>query len=516
MEKKTEHEPVGTVEKVKSLDTQFQRQKALFDQASESIQFLDLTKSDPTRTYNTYSKDKLRNYLKNPKTNESNLRNLSRFLYRMCHSYRRLIHYNAQQVDLTAMSVIPMVDITQDNDPESVLKSYYDTALYVQNMDLASEIYKCLVVAWMEGTCYGYVYEEDDGHCYIMILDGDYCKVSSTNYDSTLNFAFNFSYLRNRQELLEYWDSEFQQKYDAFTKDNSLQWQELDPEKTICLKIDAEDPTISLPVYASLFEHMIDLCDLQSIQSVKDQLSIYKLLVAKLKHIQGSSDPDDFEVDIQTAISYFNKLAESLPPYVAAVLSPVDIDTIEFKDNNTTNDVDMISNSMGNLFKMSGGSLVLNDEKDGTTIYEAQIIADSMNALKPLLGQIEAWVNRHLSYKLGDDHAKIKYHYVTPWTKKQAKADAIQSAQNGLPEKLYASALDGFSPLEALSLVYLENEVLSLHTKLIPFTTSYTQSGDAADPTTSTDPITGGAPEKDSGDLTDSGDATKQKEKNTN
>ena len=44
-------------------------------------------------------------------------------------------------------------------------------------------------------------------------------------------------------------------------------------------------------------------------------------------------------------------------------------------------------------------------------------------------------------------------------------------------------------------------------------TASYTQSGNnAADPTTSTDPIKGGAPEKDT--KTDEGDETAQKEKN--
>ena len=387
----------NSVAEIKQQDLLFRRRRELFEKAKAGVQLLDLTKSDPTRTFSTYSKERLRQFLKNPKSNESNLRNLSRFLYRVCHPYRRLIQYNAQQVDLSAMSIIPMIDFTQENDPDSVLKRYYDTALYMENMNLQSEIYKCLVIAWLEGACYGYVYEEDDGTTYIMILDGDYCKVSSVNYDGSANVAFNFSYLRSRTELLDFWDKEFTTKYNAYTKDNSLQWQELDPSRTICLKIDMDDPTMSLPPYLSLFEQMIDLCDLQSIQAVKDELSIYKLLVARLEHLQGSTEPDAYAQDIETAVQYYAKLADSLPDCVGAILSPMPIETIEFKDKNSSNEVDMISNSMANLFKMSGGSLVLNDEKDGSTIYEAQIISDSMNALKPLLSQIEVWVNGHLT-----------------------------------------------------------------------------------------------------------------------
>lgn len=493
-----------SVQEIKEFDMQFQRRQELFAKAQSAVQLSDLTKTE-SRTFNAFSKARLRNFMQNPKQNEANLRNLSRFLYRLSQPYRRLISYNAQMMDLTAMSIIPMADITQPTDAESMLKMYYDTALQLEKMNLASEIYKCLVVAWREDCFYGYVYEDDDNF-FIQILDGDYCRVSSVNYDSTLNFAFDFSYLRNHQECLEYWDREFEQKYRKYEKDNKLRWQELDPARTICFKVNIDDPLLVLSPFCALFENVIDLIDLQSLQAVKDELSVYKLLVARLEHMQGSSDPDDFSVDIETAIQYYNKLADSLPDYVAAALSPLPIEAIDFKDTNNTANVDMIANSMSNLFKISGGSLVLNDEKQGSTIYQAHILADTLNALKPLLGQVESWVNRYLTNVIGE-HAKVKYHYVSPYTKDQAKATVLQSAQNGLPEKLYASALDGFSPLESLSLMMFENEVLKLHEKFIPLSTSYTQSGMAGDGSE-------GAPTKDAKDLTDEGSETREKEKN--
>ena len=498
-------EPSGqkSIQELKEFDMQFQRRQEVFAATKSAIQISDLTKTE-SRTFSTYSKEKLRNFMKNPKQNEANLRNLSRFLYRLSQPYRRLISHNAQMMDLTALSLIPEVDITQPVDAEKMLKQYADTAIQLDKMNLANEIYKLLVVAWREDTVYGFVYEDDQSF-FIHLLDGDYCRVSSTNYDSTLNFAFDFSYFRNHAECLEYWDSSFKSAYNKYNKDNNLRWQELDPARTICLKVNSDDPLLSLSPFCALFENIIDLIDLQSLQAVKDELSVYKLLIARLEHMQGSTEPDDFELDINTAIAYYNKLADSLPDYVAAAISPMEIEAIDFKDTNNTANVDMIANSMSNLFRISGGSLVLNDEKQGTTIYEAHILSDTLNALRPLLGQVEAWVNRYLTNTIGE-HAKVKYHYVSPYTKKHAKDSALTSAQNGLPEKLYASALDGFSPLESLSLMMFENDVLKLHEKFIPLSTSYTQSGMAGNGS-------GGAPTKDADELTDEGSKSREESK---
>ncbi len=203
------------------------RRKELYAKAKEAIHLLDLTKNQ-SRSYTIYNKENLRTYMKNPAANENSLRNLSRFLYRVSQPYRRLVNYNAHQIDLTAMVLSPNINITEQNDTATVLKDYYDTCVVVDKMHLESEIYKMLVTAWIEDASYGYIYEDDTGF-FIYPLDGEYCKVSSTNMDGTLNFAFNFSYFRRRQELLEYWDSEFKTKYNAFLSDNKLQWQELDP-----------------------------------------------------------------------------------------------------------------------------------------------------------------------------------------------------------------------------------------------------------------------------------------------
>lgn len=483
------------------------RRMELFAKATNAFQLLDLTQNE-SRTYSTFNKERLRSFMRNPFNNAANIRSLSRFLYRMSYPYRRLIHYNAEMVDLTAMSVIPQINFLEDPNAEDIQTNYYNTLYKIQQMDLASEILKMLIIAWREDAAYGYVYDDDETF-YIHILDGDYCKISSVQ-GGKLNFAYDFSYFRNHATDLEYWDPEFNTKNNTYQSDTSQRWQELDPEKTICLKINMDDLTLSLPPFLSLFEQIIDLIDLQSLQNVKDELSIYKLLVARMETLTNSNMPDDFSVDPDTAIQYYNKFAASLPDCVAACISPLKIDSIEFKGN-TTEDVDMISNSMKNLFRNSGGSQILNNENaTGTTAFTALLKTDTAMALKPILPQIQTWMNYYLGVKLGENHALVKYLEVSYLTKAEKKKEVIESAQYGVPLKLTLAALDGFSPLETLSLQYLENDILDLHSNWVPLQSSYTQSG--AESTTDTDPLTGGRPTQD--ELTDEGEATREGNKN--
>ena len=76
---------------------------AAAEQAAHSLR--DITKTT-TKAVTAFNKETLRSYLQNIGSNERNLRNLSRYLFYRCHSYYRLIMYNATMFDLNARIVI--------------------------------------------------------------------------------------------------------------------------------------------------------------------------------------------------------------------------------------------------------------------------------------------------------------------------------------------------------------------------------------------------------------------------
>lgn len=498
-----------TVKEVSDYLTKQEQVKEMFAATQtmiDALQLTDLSKTE-SRTFQTYSRDTLRTYLKSPKAYESRIRNLSRYLYRLCYEYRRICYFYATMICGDVFNIIPISD--KDQTGEDLVDKWYETLMRWQRLDFKSELTKLLLVAWREDTVYGYVYDDSDqegGTCFYQILDGDYCRISSIE-QGVFRYAFDFSYFRSHSTYLEYWDSEFKSKYEAYEKDATLRWQELDPERQICFKVNADDPTMDYPPFASLFESIISNIDLQALKTAKDELSAYKLLVARLKPLTGTNNPDDFEVDPITALKYYQKFADELPECVNACISPLPIEPIEFKDLNTTDDTDMISSSLSNLFKRVGG-VILDNSKNGSTIYEAQIIADMELAHGTLVPQINRYLNLYFNYVLGDDHSLIKYiEGVCPYTRKNKRKELLESAQNGLT-RMKIAILDGDTPLETISSLKLER-ALGLEELMIPLSTSYTQSS------SETDPINGGAPEKDETDLTDEGSSTREADKNT-
>lgn len=498
-----------TVKEVSEYLTKQEQVKEMFAATQTMIDALKLTDLSKTesRTFQTYSRDTLRTYLKSPKAYESQIRNLSRYLYRLCYEYRRICYFYATMICGDVFNIIPISD--KDQTGEDLVDKWYETLTRWQRLDFKSELTKLLLVAWREDTVYGYVYDDSDqegGTCFYQILDGDYCRISSIE-QGVFRYAFDFSYFRSHSTYLEYWDSEFKSKYEAYEKDVTLRWQELDPERQICFKVNADDPTMDYPPFTSLFESIISNIDLQALKTAKDELSAYKLLVARLKPLTGTNNPDDFEVDPITALKYYQKFAAELPECVNACISPLPIEPIEFKDLNTTDDTDMISSSLSNLFKRVGG-VILDNDKTGSTIYEAQIIADMELAHGTLVPQINRYLNLYFNYVLGDDHSLIKYiEGVCPYTRKNKRKELLESAQNGLT-RMKIAILDGDTPLETISSLKLER-ALGLEELMIPLSTSYTQSS------SETDPINGGAPVKDETDLTDEGSSTREADKNT-
>ena len=505
--KKTVSEMANTITKHERVLEMAKTTKSMID----ALQLTDLSKTE-SRTFQTYSRETLRTYMRSPKSYESQLRNLSRYLYRLCYEYRRICLHYATMICGDAFNIIPLDDPTQEISAEERKSAWYETMIRWQRMDFGSELVKLLLVAWREDSVYAYIYDDSDqegGTCFYQILDGDYCRVSSEE-SGVLRFAFDFSYFRSHETYLEYWDSEFKTKYEAYQKDSTLRWQELEPERQVCFKVNSDDPTMDYPSFASLFESLINTVDLQGIQSVKDELSAYKLLVARLKPISGSDEPDNFEVDPATALQYYKKLEENLPACVNAAMSPLPIETIEFKDLNNTDDTDMISNSISNIFKHIGG-VILDSDKSGTTIYEAQIIADMNYGQSTLFPQVQKYFNVYFNYIVGTGHGYFKYiDGVSPYTRKSKRKELVESAQNGY-SRMAIGILDGNTPLEQISLLKLERDLGLVDLMNSPLSTSYTQSGNSSTSVSGTDPIKGGAPEKDTDELTENGAKNKEK-----
>lgn len=470
------------------------------------LRLVDLT-SNTTKTWTVFSKDNLRSYLQNPYSSNSqnSLRNLAKFLYTLSFPLRRIINYFASLPDFSAYKVNLDFSLVEENDEEALLQDYEDACRFTRKMNLEMNMFKLLVIAWREGIVYFQPYQDDDGTMLLMPLDSQYCKISSVGYNNLLHVAYDFSFFNGQNAFyLDIWDPEYKKKYNSYQKDSSLRWQELDTARAF--KIDLSNIDLVLSPFASLFEALIDLVDLQALMNVKDSLDIYKLLVMKIPMLNSKS-PDDLALSLTTAMKFYQKALDVLPPEIGAILSPgMDVDSVSF-DKSATSDTNAIADSYQNVVEQTGISQIFDSNRlTGSTSVKMSMLADALMASKGILPQVAAFVNERIQMKYPNSVAYIKFIEVTTYTKEDRIKTLKDAAALGLPVKQEYLILLGYDPLESMASDWLENKLgLAVDKFVHPLVSSYTQSGDSD---------TGGAPTKDDGDLTDEGESTKDSGKN--
>ena len=467
-------------------------------------QLRDVTKTGRQTTLNSYSKDNVISYLQNISSNENNLRNLSRYLFYRSQVYFRLIMYNATMFDLNARTVIPAYDPIKSNNPNKTLKSYYETLQWLERMDLQHQLLSSLINNFIEDVFFGCCWIDETG-MFILQLPPEYCKISGKYFTGDFSYSVDMSYYKKYEYLVEYLGEPLSTMYSAYGGDNANRWQPMPDEYALCTKYRLESWETICPPYSGLFMDLIGLLNLADIQAVADEQQIYKIITAEIPRLQGTDIPDDWAVDIDTALSYYKKLQASLPDYATTVITPIPLDVLSFSDDQAT-DTTRIQNATKEVLNTSGGAQILNSSTiSGAEAFRSACRADTELAISSLLGQIQGWTNRMLSY-LVSDPAKVKFFEVSAYTKDAFKESLQKDLNYGFVSALAINSLNGFSELDTLALNYLERDILKLNEKFIPLATASTQSGNNE----------GGAPEKSDTQISDEGSETKDKGKNTN
>lgn len=503
---------VNTEEQIKKLQEEEQKRlRAEFATELKNVLQLFDPEKIPNRTTTTYNRETLRTYLRNPATDTNNksLRKLSAYLYTISHVYRRMVNFKAEQINCKTWTAYPIVSMVEENDAEAILREYERVVNIVTNMHMETQIFKMMLQLWKNGVTYGYTYgdPEGEGSFYIHLLDPDYCKINSASFDQgVLGFLFDMSYFRGNEDLLEFYDPEFETLYNEYQRDN-IRWKQLPLERAICFKIDLDNLDYAIPPLSGLLESIISLTDLQAVQDEVDALENYKMIWGKLDTLNGTKTPNDFAVDLDLAIAFMNKVNAASPDNVGYAVSPLDLNTIEFNSNNAS-DTNVLSKAYMNLIE-TNGSIIMNSNKiTNSASFKLALKAECEDAMAPTT-QINAWLKFYLKYNYNVETIAAEYSDVSPYFMDDEIEKFTKLAGLGVPVKTELAAMIKANPQKSYGMDFLERELLGLGTKrwTNPLVSTNTMSGNAV--------VEGdGAPEKDDGDLTDEGEASRDKDTN--
>jgi hypothetical protein len=370
-------------------------------------------------------------------------------------------------------------------------------------MDLQNNMLSPLINNFIEDVYYGCCWLDETG-MFILKIPPEYCKISGKYFTGDFSFYVDMSNYKKYEDVLEFLGEPLSSMYKAYGGNNKNKWQPMPDEYAMCTKSRAESWETVVPIYSGLFIDLIGLLNLSDVQAVADEQQIYKLITATIPTLSGATDPDQWAVNVDLAVDYYNKMVESLPDYVGAVITPIPLDTISFSDDQAT-DTTKVQKATKEVLNTSGGAQILNSSTiSGAEAFRSATRADTEFAISNLLGQIQGWTNRMLSYQVSNP-SKVKFFEVSAYTKDSFKESMQKDLQYGYPNILAINSLNGFSELDTLSLNYLENDILGLTNKFQNLTSSSTISSSE-----------GGRPESSDTQIGDSGSETKDKEKNNN
>lgn len=473
---------------------------------------LQNVKHAKSKTFTQYTKDLIKQYLRNPYSNIDNIRNVSAFLSRTSMIYKKIIAY-ISQMPLFSYNLIYKVDFQKGIDANKYLKSYQDILQKLQQINMKKEFSTAIATALRDGVYYGFVYDGEGDGFFIYGLDPKYCKISAISGDGQYIIAFDATYFdsgTNKEYLYGVdedgegtWDQVFIEGYETYkSQGQEFRWFDLPPERTLCLLAD-EEADMPLPYFLPIFVSLLDLLDLEQILMSKTELENYVLLVSKIPMLTNTQEVNDFAVSLELVQFVQQLLEEVAPSLVGTVYTPCELEVVRFDKANSSEDTDRLAKSMNNLFSNLGFSeLVVSGGSSTNSIgLKHSIQNDESFALK-YVDRLESWMNAYIKLNYSQDFV-FKFHPVTYFSQDEYVNQMKDAASLGVPVAMdYATAL-GSTPYEVMCATYMENALGIKDGLWKPLQTSYTQTGESE-----------GAPEKKIDDLSPEGVATRDGDKN--
>lgn len=473
----------------------------MFSKLTE-VQLLNLKNNTHTPvSYKKYTKEDIIRYLKNPELNAVQLRNASIYLYSISTQYRRVINYFANMCPLNYIMYPFKFDPSKVND-KAFATAYKKACDYLEIFNLQHEMRKALVTAWREDIFAGYIYQTKDS-LYIKKLDPDYVKIASI-VDGCYMVAFNFAFFDSRKDELDNYGDEFIEKYELYKKDRTMQWQILDEKRQFVIKI-SEDVIYPLIPLIGCLPGIYDIEDYKDLSKGATILRNYKALGLKLP----TDDKGGLMIDKAMADQFYAQLCNVTPNNIGVFETPMDVQVFDF-ERSGAEDPDKTYEAIRNFYNDVGVSaLLFGSDKQTAASLNISITADEALCFA-VNRQIERNVNRLLKTAIsGTVKFQITILDISVFHQQQFHDMLLKDAQYGVPVKSAISASLGISQPKMNALMYMENDYLKLHEKMIPLQSSYTQGSN--DPTAEAGRPTA---EEEGEEISDSNENTREHDSN--
>lgn len=430
-----------------------------------AIQFFskDLIDINASKVYRKrkYTRQQIRNFLKDPFSNYDKLQDVSSYLKSVSGNYFRIIKYLAGLLKLNYY-IYPSMRM-EFTDKQKVFDNYVKAGQILEKMKIKHNLRWIFERLIENGEIFLYELEDSKAIVYKEIPNR-LCRISGID-NGVYIYDVNLSAIRD--DIVDTLPVEIQNAYQNKEKYKNNQYWYTVSNKGFAFNA-IGNYTHGFPVLCFMFDDIMALEDTKDLIENKRKLDAIKLIHQKI--------PLDKEYkpvfDMKIAQVYHNATKKNLPDGVAVTTNPLDVTQIPF-DKTVAQQIDEIERVEKNIWNSAGiSNLIFNNSNASGEALKRSIIADE-TLVYPFLTMFENYINK----KIERTRFVVKFiesSYFNEYDKIKAYKDLLAYGLS----RTYFLALSGLEPFQIMNLFKLEQDVLNIDDYLIPKLTSHTISSD--------------------------------------
>ena len=389
--------------------------------------------------------------------------------------YKQIIIHYATLLKYAGL-LIPNPSLGKKLSTSHISKRYYNAIDYVERMNLPVFLTDCATRALIDGCYYGVIVQLDKQNFSVLDLPSGYCQTRYKDLNGDDLIEFDVSYFNSIVDLTA--KEQALASYPKFIRDAYKKWQK--QKSSNSWVIIPSDIGICFPffdgrpLFLSVIPASLEYDDAIQTEQDRDAEEIRKILVQKIPHLQDGRllfEPDEAAEMHAGAVGMLkgNKNISVLTTYA-------DVDAVVSKTTgeSTSKTLEQIEK---NIYAQAGVSGQIFSSTGSSTLDAS--IKNDIALMMYLANKFSRFITNSINRIYGNTNITFKYQILPVSIHNMDKFvdQSFKLSGSGYSYLLPVVAL-GLSQRDIVSLKELENDVLKLGEKLIPLSSSYTQSSD--------------------------------------
>lgn len=403
---------------------------------------------------------------------------LSRNYFKMGGFYQRILLHYATLLKYTGL-LIPNPNSGKNLSEQYIVKKYNSAITFIDNAKLPKLFTHIAIKALRDGCYYGVIQKVTDKSISVLDLPVFYCRSRFKDIEGRDIVEFNVTYFDSifdesyRKKAFASYPKEIVKWYKRYKKKHTSPWCYVSPNIGICIPFIDERPAFLNIICAEL-----EYEEAKDINKTRDLEEIRKILVQKVPHLQDGGllfEPEEALEMHRGAVDMLKK-NENL----SVLTTYTDVDAIVSKTSND-NALNSVDKALANIYAEAGASSQLFGTDSNLSLSTS--ITNDIALMMVLAHKLENFITSIINEQYSNSNISFTYKIlpVSLQNQKDYVETSLKLANSGYSFLLPALAMD-ISQRELGSIKDLENNVLKLKEKLVPLSTSFTETGNVGRP----------------------------------